>query len=728
MNYKKTMNKKLRKAKHGLNHVFTTLLILPLIFGVSCKKERYADALTPEQAIEDFQIRDGFKVELYASEPHVLDPVEMVFDENGDAYVVEMPDYPYMPDSGKGEGRIRFLRDTDDDGQVDESSIFADKLLDATSILPWKGGLIVTAAPHIIYLKDTNGDYKADTKEVLFSGFFQDNSEAQITSLRFGVDNWIYAANNGQAGEVNYTRVKSDTPLSMRGADFRFRLDRDQFELESGRGQFGHDLNDWGHRFYTQNTIHIQQSVIPYRYLNRHPYLPSKTATKNISDHDLIMHQLTPPPYWRAERTRRRNERYQEQNLDRVEHAEDHFTGSSGGTIYSGDAFPEEYYGNVFTGDVAGNLVHRDVLKPLNDSPTFVAMRDEEENGQEFLASNDSWFRPASLAVGPDGYLYVIDMYRQHIETPISIPEDLQTDMDFYNGMQHGRIYRIVPENKESTEKVAVNLKDAESSEYVQLLSHPNRWWRLNAQRLLLERQDKSVVPEVQKLYRESEDPRVRLHALYVLEGLNSLTSGSVKKAMTDPHPGVREHGMILSERFSELLPQLLKAIDDPSARVAFQATLSLGQFSDEKVTASLANVVNQYGEDQWFRTAVLSSEAGSSVNLLKVLVNKTSFFENVEPWKTKFLEDFSYIIGARQQKEQINSLLDVLSQPAITGKEEFRKSALDGLIKGLKRSGEESDNVKELIQKIEPDLISNVEKAIQDLKIFYSKTNNLQS
>lgn len=722
------MNKRLTKWKHDIRNVSVTLLILSLIFGISCKQDRYPDGLTPEEAIEDFQIRDGFKVELFAAEPHVLDPVEMVFDENGDAYVVEMPDYPYMPDSGNGKGRIRLLRDTDGDGQVDESNLFAENLLDATSALPWKGGLIVTAAPHILYLKDTNGDYKADTKEVLFSGFFQDNSEAQITSLRFGVDNWIYAANNGQAGEVNYTRAKSDTPLSMRGADFRFRLDRDHFELETGRGQFGHDLNDWGHRFYTQNTIHIQQSVVPYRYLNRHPYLPSKTATKNISDHDLIMHQLTPPPYWRAERTRRRNERYQEQNLNRVEHAEDHFTGSSGGTIYSGDAFPEEFYGNVFTGDVAGNLVHRDVLKPQDKSPVYVATRDAKEAEKEFLASNDSWFRPASLTVGPDGHLYLVDMYRQHIETPISIPEDLQTDMDFYNGMQHGRIYRIVPENKQSNEKIAVNLKDAESSEFVQLLTHSNRWWRLQGQRLLLERQDKSVIPQVQDLFNNNNDPRVRLHALYVLEGLNSLASETVNKAMTDSHPGVREHGMILSERFPELLPQLLKATDDPSPRVAFQATLSAGEFSDAKVSTALANVVDQHGEDQWFRTAVLSSEAGSSVNLLKALLNQTSFFEEVEPWKRKFLEDFSYIIGSRHQKEEVNSLLNVLSQPAVQGKEEFHKSALDGLIKGLKSSGEESDDVKELIQKIEPDLISNVGKVIQDLKRFYSQTKNLQS
>ncbi len=309
----------------------------------------------------------------------------MTWDDEGNVYVVEMFDYPWKPEPGKGKGRIRVLRDINGDGKIDSAIIFSDKIADATSILPWNGGLIVAAAPDILLLKDTNGDFRADTKQVLYTGFFAGNSEAQITSLRFGVDNWIYANNNAQDGEVSNVANPSARKLTMGGSDFRFRLDKNLAENESGWGQFGATLDDWGHRFYSQNTYHIQQSPIHWRYLHRHEFLPKSTADIDISDHGFVMYQQTPPPYWRAERTKRRQEQFDKEKLDRKEYAEKHFTGSSGGTMYLSDVFPKEYYGSVFTGDVAGNLVHRDVLLPGKDDPAFVAKRSDIEKEREFL-------------------------------------------------------------------------------------------------------------------------------------------------------------------------------------------------------------------------------------------------------------------------------------------------------------------------------------------------------
>jgi putative membrane-bound dehydrogenase-like protein len=682
-----------------------------VLFFTSCAEKKYPDPLSPEETLETFQLQEGFEIEVFAAEPHVADPVSMVFDEAGLIYVVEMPDYPYKPEPGEGQGKIKLLRDTDADGKIDESTVFADNLSEATSVLPWKDGLLVTSAPHILYLKDTDGDFVADSREELFSGFFENNSEAQITNLRFGMDNWIYAANHGQPGEVTSTLAPNAPPISMRGADFRFRLDLEQYERTTGPAQFGLALDDFGHRFFTQNTIHIQHAVIPRRYLHRHDHLPSTNANTNISDHDLIMFQETPPPYWRAERTRRRNETYQEQNLDRVEYAEDHFTGASGGTIYAGDAFPEEFYGNIFTGEVAGNLLHRDVIKPHKDDPTFVASRSEKELNTEFLASTDPWFRPANLTVGPDGYLYVIDMYRQHIETPVSIPDDLKEDMDFLNGSEHGRIYRIKPIKENQRAITTPQLTKKTTTEYIGLLSHPNQWWRLQAQRLLLENQDDSIIPEVQALFEENNDPRARVHALYVLEGLNALDASIVEQAMKDSHPGVREHGIILSERFPETRSLLMESTRDSSVRVAFQATLSLGEFSGPEVVNALAEVVERYGQNQWFKRAVLSSEAGSSIELLAVLKNNTSFFEGDEEAKLSFLEDFSHVVGSRKQKEQVNAYFDLLS--SLEG--EWQRAGVRGFAKGLERSAgpEKKDNFKspEEISKME------VDKAIQELK-----------
>lgn len=700
-----------------MRKLFTGLSFLSaLLFNACSEEKRYPDALSPEETLESFQLHDGFAIELFASEPYVQDPVSMIFDEQGNVYVVEMPDYPYKPTKEEAKGRIKVLRDTDHDGKIDDAVIFVENISEATSVLPWKGGLLVTAAPNILYMKDTDGDFKADSTEILFTGFFENNSEAQITNLRFGVDNWIYASNNGQAGEVSFNRNPEAPKISMRGGDFRFRLDEGEFEVITGGAQFGQAIDDWGHRFITQNTLHIRHVVVPGTYLERNPNMPSSTPVLNISDHDLEMFQDTPPPYWRAERTRRRQEQYEEQGLDRVEYAEDHFTGSSGGTFYGGDAFPSSYYGNIFTGDVAGNLVHRDVLTPLDDSPTYVAKRDASETDKEFLSSTDPWFRPANLTVGPDGYLYLIDMYRQHIETPVSIPEDLKEDMDFMNGSEMGRIYRIKPSDTEAKEFTNPNLKEMESAELVELLAHSNQWWRLQAQRLLLERQDESVVPAATTMFETHEDPRARLHALYVLEGLDALTAEQVKQAMQDEHPGVREHGVILSERFPALLPELIKSVDDPSPRVAFQASLSLGEFSGNKVASTLAEVVEQKGQDPWFKTAVLSSAASSSIDFMNTLSEQKSFFQDTTSWKLNFVEDLSYAIGAKNDEGEIISYLNLLEGMDDT----WQTAGVEGMVKSLNKS--EDTQLKEVVANIEANADGKPEDAIAQLKEYFSK------
>ncbi|QDK81642.1 dehydrogenase [Spirosoma sp. KCTC 42546] len=655
-----------------------------LATGLCASCSHYKDALTPEEALQSFKLSDDrLAVSVFAAEPQVLDPVEMVFDEDGNVFVVEMPDYPAKPEDGSLGGAIRMLTDTNGDGRMDSATVFADHLSEATSILPWQGGLLVTAAPNILFLKDTTGDHRADIKEILFTGFFADNSEAQITNLRFSVDNWIYASNTGREGEIRFTRNPNAKPVSVKGGDFRFRLDRGQFEIESSSGQFGLAIDDWGNRFFTENSMHVQQAPIPARYLYRHKHLPSVEPTLNISDHDPIMFQETPAPYWRQERTKRRNQQFEEAKLsDRHEYADDHFTGASGGTFYGGDALPKDYYGSIFTGEVAGNLIHRDVLKRLPNSPKFAAQRSNGEKEHEFLASTDPWFRPANFTVGPDGSLYVIDMYRQHIETPTAIPEDLKEDMDFMNGSKLGRIYRIAAK----TSKPAViqpKLRSKTSAELVALLAHPNQWWRLQAQRLLLEKQDKSVIPALKDLFTKNTDARARLHAFFVLEGLNALDVSLVNQAMQDAQPAIRAYGLMMAERFPTSLPQIIEKASDPSAPVAFQAGLSLGQFPAQQVAPALAGILGKYGKDSWFRTAVLSSEAGSSLELVHQLVGNSGYFKSITPEKDTLLTDLAFVIGSRNRKDeavQCATLFD--NQP------HWQQIALTGLTNGLKAAG----------------------------------------
>lgn len=693
-------------------------LAATMLAMASCQEPpKYPDGLSVEESLKKFELVEGFAIEPFATEPHVQSPVDMVIDENGGIYVVEMADYPWQADTLNPRGIIKFLKDTDGDGKIDADFVFADGLPSATSVMPWKGGIIVAAAPNIYYLKDTTGDHKADIKETLFTGFFDRNSEAQITSFRFGVDNWIYANNNGQAGMVSRIDNPEAGKLNVAGGDFRFRLDNNKFESESGNGQFGLAIDDWGNRFFTQNTLYIQQAPIAGRYLKRHPYLPSTRGSVKIYEDD-VMFQRTPAPYWRAERSRRRQQNYDSLGLNRIEWAEGHFTGASGGTFYGGDAFPEEYYGNIFTAEVAGNLVHRTVLKKNPGKAEFEATRGRGEEDREFLASTDSWFRPTTLYSGPDGYLYVIDMYLQHIETPVSIPDDLKAEMDFEAGKELGRIYRIYPTQGEKRDLNNINLGSKTSAELVEYLGHPNQWWRLTAQRLILERQDKSIVPALKEQFTNHPDPRGRLHSFYALDGLGAMDASLAKAATKDAHEGVRIHGAIVSERYPQNLPDILALINDSDDRVVLQAALSAGAFQGAVVRDALASVLERYISQPLYRTAVLTSETGSSFAFLNFVSGKPFFQENEN--SNRFTEDAAFVIAARANPTEVSSLLNSLSN----FNSRAQKSILVGFEKGLKRAPDSFKKSAALSRALESasgksadELKSNFEKIKESLK-----------
>jgi putative membrane-bound dehydrogenase-like protein len=688
-----------------------------VLFSVhALAQKRYSDALSPAESVRTFQLREEFSIEPFVTEPDVLSPVDLVFDASGNAFVVEMGDYPYDAQPGRSKGRIRLLKDTDGDGRIDKSFVFADGLPSATSVLPYKDGLIVCAAPDILLLRDTNGDFKADTREVLFTGFFAKNSEAQITSLRYGIDNWIYANNSGQAGTIT-SPLRPDAPaLNIAGGNFRFRLDKKLFEAESGNGQFGLAMDEWGHRFYTQNTLHIQQSPIAWRYLHRHNYLPSFRSDVNISDHELEMFQKSGTPYWRQQRSDRRQAKYDSLKTGFTEYPRDHFTGASGGTFYGGDGFPKAFQGSVFTGEVAGNLVHRDVINTSSGSPAFSASRDAGEKDREFLASTDPWFRPANLTTGPDGYLYIVDMYRQHIETPVSIPEDLKKDMDFANGEQYGRIWRIFPKEGGKRPVTLPDLHTKTLAELVGLLAHPNQWWRLNAQRILVEKQDKSVVAALQQMAGAHADPRARLHAIYTLEALDGLNEALVRKALTDAQPGVREHAVMLAEKYPAFLPEIIRLLNDSSPQVAYQAGLSIGQFSGKEAIAALTAVMENNPENALWRLAVLSSDTGSSPELIRLLVERKTFFNDPSPGKLQFLGDYAYISTVRNAKNELTDLLELVDS-RMPGKQ-WAVALLSGINRAARKAPRKPDKAfTKSLQKLEAQGSGNVQQEAAQLR-----------
>jgi putative membrane-bound dehydrogenase-like protein len=567
-----------------------------------------------------------------------------------------MPDYPDKPARGQGRSRVVLLADTDADGRADTRTVFADNLSEATSVLPWRGGLIVTAAPDILYLVDTDDDSRADRRDILFTGFFENNSEAQITNLRLNPDGWIYASNFGQAGTITSPLLPGVT-VQVQGSDFRFRLDPPRFEPAAGPTQFGQAIDAWGNRFGTHNTQHINQFVIPWRYLHRHPHLRSAASIVNISNHDLRMYQRTPAPYWRATRTARRQQQYDEAGSGRVEYAAEHFTGSSGGTVYDGDLFPERYRGTVFTGDVAGNLIHRDSLAETAGSPEFIAMRPSDEQEREFLASTDPWFRPAHFSVGPDGALYIVDMYRQHIETPVSIPEDLKEDMDFYAGTDRGRLFRIAP--ADVVPPAFIPLHDAATSDLVKALAHPNGWRRRTAQRLLLERDDPAAIDPLRATLAGPDAP-ARLLALYLLEALDALRETDVRAALRDAEPGLRVHALRLSESYPALISDALALLADLSPRVALQAALSAGDRSDRSVTDALAGFLERHAGDRWMRLAVVSATYGVSIGMLAAL-ERRGFFTIQDPARAAFLQEAASVLSARNEADELNRFIDFL-------------------------------------------------------------------
>ena len=637
--------------------------------------------MTPRDSLQAMHLSEDFHVELFAAEPDVMSPVEMAFDEEGKVYVAEMMDYPTDPPPGKpARSRIRLLENSSGDGKSWRSTIFADNVLAVSGFMPWKGGLIVTTAPDILYLKDTNGDGKADLRKVLYTGFPKVNQEARITNPRLGVDNWIYCSNNGSDGRITSPDHPEMPPLLVRGADFRFDPISGKAEAASGAAQFGSTLDDFNRRFITQNTTHIRHVVVPMKYLARAPLLEVRAVAQDISDHgrpSSPMYPLTGPQAWRKQRTALRQQRYNENKLNVVEQVSGWFTAASGGTLYDGDAFPKEYDGSVFTGDVSGNLIHRDVIRP--DGPTFAAHRAREN--VEFLASTDVWFRPCNFANAPDGNLYFTDIYRQVIETPESIPEEIRKKIDFFNGDTLGRIYRIVANHPLRQGNLKPNLGAASSAELVKQLANPNGWHRWTAHRLLLERQDHAAIADLRAMAAAGLSPEARVHALWLLRAYAALLPAEVERATQDADPRVREQALQLSESFlndsKPLSSGLAVLAADPDARVRFQAALTLGELRDNRALVTLADLAHRDATDPWFRIAILSSVADAAAPFFGMLVAKG------ESWTDPQLAiEASAMIGGRQNPAELTAWFAAL--PKFTQPERY----LAGLTRGLRLVG----------------------------------------
>jgi putative membrane-bound dehydrogenase-like protein len=550
--------------------------------------------------------------------------------------------------------------------------------------MPWKGGLIITSAPDILYLKDSKGDGVADMRKVLYTGFSMVAPEGRIANPRLNLDNWVYCNAGARGMPITSPEHPEHPPVMVRGADFRFRPDRDIAEPASGPTQFGQAVDDWGDRFITQNTIHIRQVVLPMHYLIKAPTLDVGAEAQDISDHGRPSAQMFPlskPQAWRVERSRVRQERFDEQNKGKkgggakgLLAPSGYFTAATGSTVYNGDVFPKEYWGNVFTGDVSGNLVHRDVLQ--QDGVNFIAHRGEQ--GKEFLASTDMWFRPTHFVTGPDGNLYLTDMYRETIEQPESIPEELKKNIDFWSGSEKGRIYRISPAHPLRRRDLNPKLGKASSAELVELLASTSGWHRQTAHRLLLERQDRSVIPQLREMAMTNADPLARVNGLWVLESLSALDDPLLLQALHDAHPGVREHALRMAEPFLGKSPAVTNAAlgmtKDPEARVVFQLALSLGDLHDPRSLNALAEIIGSRQQEPWFRLAVLSSASNHAAEMFAAMLGRRQDFGSGE-----FLSQLASLIGIKHDTNEVARFLAGL------GHAKTPQAGLAGLARGMR-------------------------------------------
>jgi putative membrane-bound dehydrogenase-like protein len=564
--------------------------------------------LPPEEALKSFRVPDGFRVELVAAEPQVVSPVAIAFDEDGRLYVAEMRDYPL----GTPSGTIRLLEDADGDGRYEKSTVFAEKVAFPSGLLCANGGVYVTCAYEVLFLKDTDGDGKADERTTRFGGFGRQNAQHVVNGLQWGLDNWIYGSNGLSGGSIG--------GVALNRCDFRFKPGSSDFEPVSGNSQFGNTFDDWGRRFIVRHDNHIVHPVLPQSAVRRQPHLVIPAVEESISDHGNIPKLFPVSP------------------RDTV------FTtdtdSSCAVTIYRGGAFPPEYDGTSFVCEPVMNLVHRDVLVPKGAS--FTAKR--ADAAREFFASTDPWSRPVNLAVGPDGALYVCDMYRAVIEHPDYIPKEIQKKLDLHAGKECGRIYRIVHSGGAKPPR----LSRATAPELVAGLESPNAWRRTTAQRLIVERQDRGAVEPLRALARSSKLPQGRLHALWTLEGLSALEADDVTRALQDPDARLREHAIRLART-----PAVTSLADDPDPRVRFQLALTLGDLQGVDVLPTLVRLTLKDGADPWIRAALLTSGANLTVKWLAALKRDApTFLERPEPGALELVRALAQVVAAERNPD----------------------------------------------------------------------------
>jgi putative membrane-bound dehydrogenase-like protein len=568
---------------------------------------------SPEESLQCMKARPGFKVELMAAEPLVQDPIAFAWGPDGKFWVVEMGDYPLGTDGqGKPGGRVKFLTKSRADGPYDKATVFLDNLGFPTGVTPWDKGVLVTCAPDIFYAADTDGDGKADQYiQGVATGFAKGNQQHRVNGLVFGLDNWLYGANGDSGGLIK--AYNSKVTVDIRGRDFRIHPNWDRIEAQSGQTQFGRSRDDWGNWFGNNNSNPMWHYVLDDYYLKRNPHVLYPDPRVHIS-----VQPGAAPVYPISKPQARFNS----------PHALNHFTSACSAIIYRDNLFGPEFAGNSFVSEPVHNLIHREVVK--KKGVTFTSQRADDEQKSEFRASSDNWFRPTMIQTGPDGALWVADMYRQVIEHPEWIPKDWQKKLDLRAGHDKGRIYRIYPKDKKL--RVIPQLDKLTTKELVVALESSNGWTRDLAQQLLVRKNDPLAIAPLREMMRNNRNSLARLHALCVLDGVNHLEREDLIVGLLDVDSSVRRQALRACENPAKnamLLASTLIDVhlDDRDPQFLIQLGYSLGAYIANDISGkALGKFLYQHGEDKFLLAAGLSSvHKGNWPYLLTVVLKSPS-------------------------------------------------------------------------------------------------------
>ncbi len=527
---------------------------------------------SPQDSLKALKLKPGFEAMLVAHEPLVQDPVFIDWDAQGRLWVVEMGDYPFAPgektnDGSMGQGkvselqtgRVKILTDTDGDGVYDKSTLFLDGLKHPTGLAPWKNGVFIANIPDIFYAEDTDGDGKCDKRETWFTGFTAGNPQHLVNGFCWGLDGWFYGANGDSGGDI--TCVRTGKKIALGTNDFRFDPRTGEFALEGGRSQYGKWRDDFGNWFGNNNSTIGWHYWLPFRHLERHPEIVAKSIRGNLNDEKRVF-PASPP-------VRRFNQASAVNTL----------TSGCSPMPFRDTTFGADGENVMFICEPANNLVHREVLS--YEGASITSQRHSGDVESEFVASEDNWFRPSMARTGPDGALYVVDMYRLVLEHPEWIPAEIAKGLDLRGGEDRGRIYRI---GRTGPPKGGTTIQNP-----VAAMASTNGWVRDTAQRLLIERGDAASVTELKNLLTAA--PAVKIQAAFTIMQLGGMTPNALHAAIRPLAPQVRAAALTATgtsseDVFIEVEKPMLKQSPQKAPAVAVLPVITNHNPNRQKVVA----------------------------------------------------------------------------------------------------------------------------------------------